>query len=866
MNLARPSATPREAWRTWLPLAGVLLISLVALLAMRHLLGDVRPRAVRAAFHQLSWGQLAAALGLTALSYLFLTLYDHLALRTIGKKLPWRVSALASFTSYTLSHNLGFALITGGTARFRVYRAAGLGVGEVGSVIALASLTFWYGILLIGGLGLMIRPEHVEIAGHVMPRSWQVLTGACAIGLLTVPLVMWTAGVRQVEFAGWSTPLPDIRHGLAMIATGALDLAAASAALFVLLPHADPAQFEALYFGYALAAVAAMISHVPGGIGVFEAVVLATVPGDKVQTLAALLAYRAIYYLIPLALALAMLAANETRRWHAPVSRVLRGGGSLAIELAPMVMSALTFTGGAILLVSGALPAVPARLHFLHDVLPLPFTEASHIAASLSGTMLLFLAPGLWRRLDGAYHATRLFLLAGMMFSLVKGLDYEEALALGIIAAGLHWSRSAFYRKTALLAEPLSPPWLTAAAVAIVCSVFVGEFAYKHVAYQNALWWEFSRHGDAARFLRASFAVAVAVVGLAVWHLFSAPARASRIDPHISPEVFARALGFSGKTDSFLALTGDKQFLVAPEGDAFVMYRVSGGNWIVMGDPVGNPARWSDLLWTLRQRADAHQGRLMLYQISAASLPIMVEMGLDIVKYGEEARVQLSRFSTEGKSGKDLRHAVRRAEASGASFEIVAAREVPVYMQELRAVSDEWLADKGAKEKAFSLGRFDPDYLARFDCAVVRMGGRIVAFANVLATPDRQELSVDLMRHVREVPYGVMDYLFVRLMEWGREQKYQWFSLGLAPLAGIEGRRLAPLWARVGAFMFRHGEAFYGFYGLRRYKAKFTTHWEPRYIAASKGLGLARGLAAVLRLVSHPGRDRRDPRGQLGAG
>lgn len=866
MKLLRAAIQWGEARRMWLSLASVLLIAILAFLALRHLLLDVRFREVRTAFHSLAGWQIAASLALTAVSYLVLTLYDLLALRAIGQKLPWRVAALASFTSYTLSHNLGFALITGGTARFRVYKAAGLTVGEVGSIIALASLTFWYGILLLGGVGLIVRPEHVEIAGYALPRAWQVVAGVLALSLLVAPLAMWLTGVRRVEFAGWSTPLPNLRGGLAMIATGALDLTAASAALFVLLPHADAALFATLFFSYALAAVAAMASHVPGGIGVFEAVVLATVPGDKVLILAALLAYRAIYYLMPLALAIGLIAMNETRHWLVPVSRVLRGGGSLARELAPMVMSALVFAGGAILLVSGALPAIPARLRFVHDILPLPFTEASHIAASLSGTLLLFLAPGLWRRLDGAYHATRLVLVAGMVFSLFKGLDYEEALALGVIAAALHWSRSAFYRKTALLSEPLSPPWVTAALVAIACWVFLGEFAYKHVAYQNSLWWQFARHGDAARFLRASFAMAVALAGLAIWRLLGAPARPKGPDPVIAPEDFAAALAYSGRTDAYLALIGDKQFLVAPQHDAFVMYRVRGANWIVMGDPVGNPSRWADLLWDLRQKADAAQGRLMLYQISAACLPVAIEMGLDIVKYGEEARVELGRFSTEGKAGKDLRHAVRRAAGEGASFEILPASAVMAHIEELRVVSDEWLADKRSSEKAFSLGQFDPDYLARFPCAVVRAGGRIVAFANVLATPNHEELSVDLMRHAREIPYGAMDFLFCRLMAWGREQGYRWFSLGLAPLAGLEGRRLAPLWARAGAFMFRHGEAFYGFEGLRRYKAKFATHWEPRYIAGPTRLALAQGLTALFGLISRTRAGRPKPAGLLGAG
>jgi phosphatidylglycerol lysyltransferase len=132
---------------------------------------------------------------------------------------------------------------------------------------------------------------------------------------------------------------------------------------------------------------------------------------------------------------------------------------------------------------------------------------------------------------------------------------------------------------------------------------------------------------------------------------------------------------------------------------------------------------------------------------------------------------------------KDLRHAERRAAREGATFEIVLATHVPSILDELRELSDAWLTAKRHTEKAFSVGRFDPAYIARFDCAVVRHAGRIVAFANIWATADREELSVDLMRHADETPYGTMDYLFVQLMKWGRDQGFRWFNLGLAPLS-----------------------------------------------------------------------------------
>jgi phosphatidylglycerol lysyltransferase len=134
--------------------------------------------------------------------------------------------------------------------------------------------------------------------------------------------------------------------------------------------------------------------------------------------------------------------------------------------------------------------------------------------------------------------------------------------------------------------------------------------------------------------------------------------------------------------------------------------------------------------------------------------------------------------------------------------------------------------------------------------AVVRRDDRIIAFANVLASGMKEELSADLMRHVPDAPNGIMDFLFAQLMLWGAEEGYRWFNLGMAPMSGFETRALAPAWTRIGALLYRHGEHFYNFRGLRRYKEKFQPQWEPRYLAAPGGLALPVVLTNVAALIS----------------
>jgi phosphatidylglycerol lysyltransferase len=258
----------------------------------------------------------------------------------------------------------------------------------------------------------------------------------------------------------------------------------------------------------------------------------------------------------------------------------------------------------------------------------------------------------------------------------------------------------------------------------------------------------------------------------------------------------------------------------------------------------------ADLAWRFRELSGRHGGWTVFYEVGRQHLPLYLDLGLTLQKLGEEARVPLASFTLAGNSRKGLRSNCNRVQREGCRLEVVPVEEVPAFLPELRAVSDAWLASKRTREKGFSLGFFEPRYLSRFPAALVRQEGRVVAFANLLPSAAHDELSIDLMRHRPDAPGGVMDYLFVELMAWGREQGYRWFNLGMAPLSGLESRALAPLWTRVGAFVFRHGEHFYNFQGVREYKEKFDPVWEPRYLASPGGLVLPRVLGNVAALIS----------------
>ncbi len=280
------------------------------------------------------------------------------------------------------------------------------------------------------------------------------------------------------------------------------------------------------------------------------------------------------------------------------------------------------------------------------------------------------------------------------------------------------------------------------------------------------------------------------------------------------------------------------------------MFDITSQYWVAMGDPIGIPEEQEELVWQLATLADRHNAKAAFYQVSTRYIPIYLDLGLSLIKLGEEAKVPLTDFSLEGKSRSRLRYAFNKLEREGLSFEVVQAHAVDSLLAELKAISNLWLEDKKAREKRFSLGFFNDDYLRRGSIALIKKDGRIIAFANLWELQNKEELSIDLMRYEPSAPNGVMEYLIVSLMLWGKAYGYHWFNLGMAPLSGLERRPVAPLWNKIGNTIFRFGHEFYNFEGLYQYKNKFDPVWQPRYLAAPAGLSMASALLSVTTLIS----------------
>lgn len=843
------SVDPGGFWernRARLLAVAALAVVTLSILALARLLGDVDYDDLVVAIEGTSWSDIGLAVLFTALSFAALSVYDHQALALVGRKAPYGHVALASFCAYAVGNIAGFGPLTGGTIRYRFYAPLGFAPEDIARIVAYVTAAFGFGLLFVTGLGLLAADAGLAALVDLPPLAVRVAAVAI-LACVGASLIAAAVGPRHVRLFGRRIAIPRPSALLLQLAATVVDLVASALVLWVLLP-AGPVDFAAMLSIYTVGVGLGILSHVPGGVGVFETVVLGAL-GTKLPLdglVGALLLYRVVYYVVPLAVAVVALTVTEVRRAAAANAAFARA----TIAIVPLVQSAFAVMLGAMLVFSGVTPASDAKLDWLQSAFPLPVIEAGHFIASILGLLMIVSGRGLVHRLDGAWWMTLMLAAVSIVLAFVKGFEPGEAVLLAVLCGTLVLTRNVFDRPASLVEDRLTPGWWLCVGTILALALAMLLFVYKEVGYSYELWWQFEFAASAPRSLRAALGVGLTVAGIAVWLLTRPPTgRACRPRPDELRDAVAIA-DAQPLADAGLVRMGDKSLLFSAARDAFLMYGKRGRSWIALFDPIGNPASRPELVWRFVELARRHGGRAVFYEVPAASLSMYADAGLSAFKLGEEARVRLDRFDLKGSKRASIRTALNKAERDGIVFELVPVECVGGIMDELTHVSAAWLDHHAVREKAFSLGAFDPAYLATQPVAVLRRQGRILAFANVLTTSLKDEATVDLMRFDPAAPNGSMEVLFARLLLHFKQEGYGWFSLGMAPLAGLSENPVAPIWHRIGRAAYDHGEAFYNFRGLRAFKNKFDPVWSARYMAVAGGLSPLLAMADVTVLIS----------------
>jgi len=809
-----------------------------------HELRQIDVAAVRTLLRATDPNLLLVLLAATVLNLAVFGLYDVIALGPLSRPPTAAARWSVGVVSFAWSNFLTIGPLAGPALRLWLY--APMGVEGRRARSALTSILTAFSLLLLGWCGASALP---------LPAALDTLAVRIALGVPAAALAAAAlAGLRRLPFA---PPALRNREGsaTALAAVAGVDWLIAFAvfhlALAGTLGDVDPRRSLPAFF---LGQLVGLVSFIPGGLGSADAFWLIALGGEgaaHVRVLAALILYRAVYYVLPWAFATLLLAGRFVRAG--------RRTGALLRSLA----ASYTFLCGAVLLASAATPSLAERAAFLKRSAPLAIVEASHGVSVVLGFLLLVISRGLARGYRSSQRLALALFLAGALTTFLKGLDYEEALlSLGAVAFLMVFHRS--FERTGTL-RPSVEFVVSSGLFALALFGGLGFGSHSSLPEASAAFGRFEHLGHAERFLRGLFVLASITAVVTLHVALRSRARDALPDESQIARALADVRAFARGTGPMLVAGGDKAIFrseAAPDDpdrppaplQGFIAYRTSGRFLVAYSDPVCPPGSERALLAAFLELAAASDRDVVLYQIPPAFLPVAHDFGFTFFKLGEEAVVDLVRFDLKGNKAKSWRHAVNSAEKAGVRFEIVKGEGLRPLLPDLRQVSDAWLAERHAVEKQFSIGRFDETYLMRFPCALVReSSGRVIGFANVFEGPRGEELSIDLMRY-RSVhddsgsALKVMDYLLLELMLHGKDRGFRRFNLGMAPLSAVGEVRWARPFERLAHLFFRHGEHWYNYQGLRRYKEKFDPVWEPRYMAYPKPWDwpLATASAAVL--------------------
>ncbi|WP_343597702.1 bifunctional lysylphosphatidylglycerol flippase/synthetase MprF [Acinetobacter sp.] len=832
----------------------VVLFGIAVFIIHRQLEHHALPHFIHL-WNSVPWSVTACAMLLTLLSYFLLSFYDLLALRSLGyKEISYPNILLTSFISFAISNNTGHAWAAGGSVRYRFYSENGVQGWDIAKISLFLSVTFFIGVVSLGLIAISLAPS--SILNMIQHMAWFYLLIVLCSAFLIAYWGMVIFRKKPFQIKGISIAVPSVKVAILQTLLACADLLLAALVLWVFVQDLPAMTFEIFLIIFILSQFLGLISQVPGGIGVFEGTFLGLsglfVASNRSEIAIALILYRSIYYFLPLLLAGLVLLIQGVRRHRAELSKVEKFLARVIPSTLPQILSILFFITGAYLLFSGSLPILPEKIRWLHRFIPLSLVEFSHLTGSLIGILLLFLARGIHMKLDAAWYGVLILLSLGILTSALRGFDWFEILALSVLFIVMLFSHRYFYRKSSLLQISYDPVWFGMIVMVLIGTVWFGLFSYRHIEYSSQLWWQFSYKDNASRFLRSLIVIGVVVLVVLIWQLLKVakPKALNQTHSHDlqkAAELVSKCQG----TQGYLALLGDKQLFWSEGQTAFLAYAVTPKYWIVMGDPVGNQEDYEQLLWEFKEQADRFGAKIAFYQVGENDLPLYLDLGLTLLKLGQEARVPLISFSLDGRKRNNLRTARNRLFKQGYQFKILEYSEVEAALPRLKQISDAWLKQKNVREKRFSLGFFDENYIQRTRVAVaISADNEIMAFANVWETQHKEELSIDLMRYDPTAPNGIMDFVFSSLMLWAKDQGYQWFNLGMAPLSGLERHPLAPLWHKIGTTIFDLGEEFYNFEGLYEYKAKFDPEWQSRYLASPAGLSAPFVLLAITQLIA----------------
>lgn len=600
---------------------------------------------------------------------------------------------------------------------------------------------------------------------------------------------------------------------------------------------------------FVAATVLGMVSMIPGALGSFDVMMifgLTSLGIPKESVVAWLLLYRLFYYILPFLVGLGLFVKTWGHTLNEQYDRIPRQ--LLNQTLHKMVVVTL-YLAGILMVLAATVPEAFASVKWLHHFLPQRFHILNQLPSIALGYLLIIMGRGVAARVKKAYIPTLLLIATTWIYALLVDLGWFMLILLAILLILTVTIQSEFVRRQFVYAWEMVT--VDSAIMGLLMFFYIGIGVYNlpkvthHAPFHTFLFF------PSEKVWLMGF-----LLTLIVFFLIVSMIRYLQGDQHVIGEAFDNEKvhtileTYGGNETSHLVFLGDKRLFCYPQEEptVFIQFQASNNKLIVMGDPSGNEEDFPEALSAFIEQADEWGYLPVFYEITESIVLYLHEYGYDFIKMGEEAHVSLEAFTLTGKKMKNRRAVMNRLTKEGYKFELTPPPFDASFIEECQRVSDAWL--DGRKEKGFSLGFFSDDYLQQAPIATIRnTDGQLIAFASMMPAYNNARISIDLMRHDPVLaPSGTMDYLFMNLFQQMKEAGFREFNMGMAPLANVGTSRKSFIQERIAYLVYHFGSRFYSFQGLRDYKSKYATDWQPKYTLYSRDSWIAYVMLSILKV------------------
>jgi len=838
-----------EHYKTILKIAIAMALILLIIFEGRSQLQTIRPEVALHLLRTIPGTWLLAFFAIGIVAAFSMVLYDLFGIKAFKYEIGKGHLIGISFVANTVNTLLGLGGLTGASVKTLLLKKRNIEIKELIPYNALLVSAATTGLSFFAMFSLL---NLKNLSPLLNQHKWLLV---CIIGYSFYIFIYFFIERFVKKFRVWADtfgPLKLFTFRLELAATSILEWLLAGVLIYVLAYYFNRGiGFMDVMSVFAAAAIAGILSFLPGGAGSFD---LIAILGFQVvglspdQSLAVVILYRIFYYLIPSIAAMILFTLQTLKSAEDQGSLNVSG---VYGQLVSVVVGLLVFISGVVLLVSGLTPGLIGRSRLMESIASLTFLQYSRSFSIAIGLMLLITSKEVILRVSRAYYVVMFLLFAGGISTFIKGFDVEELVFVLVAMAVLRISRTNFYRKS----MPIKLSHLVSLAV-LFLAFLIGYLKLSHFLFLSYIK---TYHYHPLKFIHINTFISSGIFIYVLLILFIIFWYALRIkiqkDPQYQETDEGRLQEFlennKGNHLSHLIHLGDKKLFWAKEGKILIAYSLSSDKAIVLGDPIGEKALVPEAIQEFQKFLDLYGFRSVFYEVDDENLSVYHDNGYYFFKMGEEAVVHLSSFDMAGSGKRSFRNVLRRFEKDGFGFQVLYPPFDKAFLDELHGISNEWL--NGRDEKGFSIGWFDVNYLQKAPVAVVKdlNTDRCIAFVSITYhDSENKHIGIDLMRFKKDVPNSTMDYIFIQLFLHFKELGCRYFSLGVAPLSKVGYAPRSHLPEKIGHMIYQYGKSFYSFEGLRKYKGKFDPVWEPKYLAYPQLISLPALLIEITQLIN----------------